>query len=261
MPKNILSSVRHKKRKRAFLRWILFFVVLIFVAVGIFWSLFFIEDLKIKDVAIETSSSKQKEILGYEIDRILSSKFFGVVPKNRIFSFQVEEVKDGLLSKFTNIETLEIERTSLSSILIFAKEREPVAVFCDEDCFFVDKSGLAYERAPIFSSGVLIKFMDKRSSEISKGKFIMNEEDFNKILEFKNKLEDSFSIKEIYLEDNNVCKFYLEEGWYITINIKDDVDYLFNNFSLFWEELSEKNSKDFEYIDLRFGKKVFFKWK
>jgi hypothetical protein len=73
--------------------------------------------------------------------------------------------------------------------------------------------------------------------------------------------ENGFDISKIILKDAGIREVYLKEGWYILLNDKNEPDQTFSNLELVLDqEIKEKRPK-LDYIDLRFGKKVFYKLK
>ena len=75
-------------------------------------------------------------------------------------------------------------------------------------------------------------------------------------------MEDkNFNAISVVLKDGDIYEIYLKEGWYVILNNENEPESSFNNLELvLGETVKEKRSK-LEYVDLRFGNKVFFKLK
>jgi len=266
MSHDILLSSRRIKRKRVIFRTSFLFFLLFLLLTGGVFGLFSIDSLKIKQVSIEGASVLSEEELREKVESILEAKIMNLFPQNRFFSFSSEKVKNILLEEFGRISEIEIKKNLSSSILIKVSERKPIALLCwnddeNETCFFVDKTGVLFEKAPLFSSGVFLKFFDDRKYGIKLGEkeLLINKESFQKILDFKKKVENFLLIEKIYLKDEGICEFYSTKGWYLILGIKDDWNLVYDNIVTLFEDTISKSDGDLEYIDLRFGNKVFFK--
>ncbi len=86
--------------------------------------------------------------------------------------------------------------------------------------------------------------------------------EFEKLRAFKDLLvKNDINIVKIVLMDEGMYEVYSKEGWYILLNTKNEPNPSFNNLKLVFDtQIKEKRLK-LEYIDLRFGQKVFFKLK
>ncbi|MCF7835906.1 MAG: FtsQ-type POTRA domain-containing protein [Candidatus Marinimicrobia bacterium] len=266
MTRSVLSSSRRTKRKRAFFRFsLLFFVLLILLSGGI-WGVFSVESLKIKGVSVEGVSVLSEKEIKETVESIMSANLFFVLPKDRIFTFSDKKTEDALLEKFGRISEIEIKRGLVdSTILIKIKEREPVALFCwdevEEECFFLDKDGLLFEKAPVFSAGVFLKFFDHRKygTSIGKKELSLSKDQLQKIIDFKKRLEPIFLVEKINLKEEGACEFYSTDGWYLILDIKNDWNLVYDNLITLFENEISKDGGNLEYVDLRFGNKVFFK--
>jgi len=266
MSRNILSSSIRVKRRRVVFRAFFFFLLLLLLLAGGVFGLFSIDTLKIKHVSIKGAFVLSERELSEKVESILESKILNIFPQNRIFSFPFEKTKNILLEQFGRIGEIEIEKNLDSSILIKISERKPTALLCwkegdSENCFFVDKEGYLFEKAPLFSAGVFLKFFDDRKygTRLGEKEFLISKKTFQRIFDFKKRLEQFLLIEKIHLKDEGVCEFYSTNGWYLVLDIKNDWNLVYDNLITLLENTVSKNDKDLEYIDLRFGNKVFFK--
>ena len=131
-----------------------------------------------------------------------------------------------------------------------------------EECAFVDEKGFIFGPAPTFSGTIFPKFFDKRGQPSAIGKEMIPETEFQKLRSFKELLaKNDINVAKIILQDEAIYEVYSKEGWYILLNAKNEPNPSFNNLKLVLDtQIKEKRLK-LEYIDLRFGKKVFYKLK
>jgi len=261
--RNILTASKRAKRKKFFLRLFFVFLFLLLAAVGGIIGLFQIDGLKIKSVSITGNSFLSEQELLSQVNSVMDEKVFGLIPKDRIFFFLDAEVTANLFEKFGRLAKVKIEKKYPSFVSIEVQERMPIAVLCEKSgktCFFLDETGFIFEKAPFFSAGVYLKFFDERQVELEEGRFLLPREIFGRLLVFKERLENISKPLEIYLKGDGVYEIHTEAGWYLIIDEKDDWDAVYNNFVSFYGEIMKsRNKKDIDYIDLRFGNKVFYK--
>ncbi|MDD5032542.1 MAG: FtsQ-type POTRA domain-containing protein [Candidatus Pacebacteria bacterium] len=265
----ILASRKRAKRKKLFLR----LALLSFSAFSIIFAAAFFffraEKFRITEIKISGLENISEEEIRKEAESFLSANILKVFPANNFFLFSEKKTQDKFLAKFTRAVSVSVEKDYPSSLSINIEERSPVALFCEaggKECFFADNTGYIFEKAPFFSAGVFLKFFDERTAEnLSVGKTLLEREEFEKMIGFARRISNSvFPICEIHFVKDGVCEFWDEDGVKIIINEKDDFNLIFANLETAFSEIFEKEkktAKDAEYIDLRFGNKVFFKWK
>ncbi|MFC1756561.1 cell division protein FtsQ/DivIB [Patescibacteria group bacterium] len=270
MSRNVLSSAKRKKRKRLFLRAFLLWLFVVLFLFGVIFFLFFLDNFKIKEVVFTGASSFWEKELGEIINKTLSAKTFFVIPNNRIFSFPANKTQTALLDKYSQLKSLRISRKFFSGLDVVVEERVPVAIICtelneDKECSFLDRTGYIFEESPLFSPGVFVRFVDFRPIQPQIGENLLEENDFRDILNFKDKLADVFRVSEIYLKPEKVFELYPEkegdqfEGWYLIFDSRDNLELLYDNLEVFLKEDVSRSLAEIEYVDLRFGNKIFFK--
>lgn len=263
MPKDVLASSKRFRRKKILKRLLFVSVLLLFIFFGGFVGLFFINDLKVNLISVHGSSIFLKDRVEFEIKNILSSRFLLFVPQDRIFSFSEKKMEALLYVEFPELSGVSVKKDFPSTVIVEIKEREPVAVLCEENnrtCFYLDKTGFIFDQAAFFSSGVFLKFFNEREEQLQIGNFLLDQELFRRLLKFKERTDSLIKISEIYLKPEGIYKLQTFEGFYLILDGEDDWDIAFSNFDVFLKEITkEKNIKDIEYIDLRFNNKVFYK--
>jgi hypothetical protein len=159
------------------------------------------------------------------------------------------------------------------------EERNPAALLCAGSnatgtdsgaisCSFMDENGFIFQPAPSFSGGIFVKFIDQRQATSSSienaaiGKETISEPELQKLLSFEKLLgSQAITVSKIILKKNGEYEIYLKEGWYILLNSKNEPNPSFNNLLLVLDSNIKEKRPQLEYIDLRFGNKVFFKYK
>jgi hypothetical protein len=227
-------------------------------------SLFYVERLKIKDVIVEGVETVNRDALVSEVRGVLNEKTLWFIPKDRLFLLPKEEIKSVLTDKFIKIKTVELPDKFNQALIVLVKERKPRALLCDLDnknCAFLDETGFVYEEAPFFSSGIFPIFTDHRDQKPVVGGFLLGEKETERVLRFINTVEEKHPVSRVCIKEGGVYEIYTEIGWYLILESEDDWELVYDNLTVSLSELLEKDQERLDYIDLRFGNKVFYKWK
>ena len=226
------------KKKKSILRSRLFwYSTLILTITGIiFYYLFFSKTFQIKEVVV----------VGEEV--ISENKIKEIVPKENIFLIDISKIRTNILENFLPIANVDIKREFPDKLNIIITERVAVGIWCEqENCFLIDKDGVAFERAlPEIN---LIKIFSQKE--------LLKKEKIEQIL----KIQQELNRKEIQLKWAKIVSeerlnVKTTENWEIYFNLmRDDFSkQIFNLGIIMREKISPERRKNLEYIDLRFDK-------
>ena len=149
-----------------------------------------------------------------------------------------------------------------------------------QKCYFMDENGYIFDEAAYFSGGVYFKFYGKISEdgdlskrESSPAGSYFAKENFYKFVLFK-KILENMGLKPValYQEDNGDIKFFLSRenslsmGPEIILKVNSDFQKVAENLetALGTEPLQSNFKNKYSsllYIDLRFGNKVYYKFR
>jgi len=247
----IKKRLRIKKKKPFFKKlafWISFFSILILA--GVFYILFFSNIFKIKEVQISGEVRIQKE----EIEKF----FREMVGGKNIFLIRPDIIRNEALKNFPRISSLEFKRKFPSGLIFKILERKEVAVFCQRDCYLIDKEGIAFEKGE--KEGILRIEKENLENEIGLGEKLVEKEILEKILEISEKSGLKIEKLSIVSEDN--LQFQTLEGWKFYIDPQKSIDWQLTKLKVAIENAIPKEKiQDLEYIDLRFGNFAYPKYK
>lgn len=266
----ILQSPRAAKKKRNRRLVILAVVVSVIavILVGVYF-LFRAQFLIIKDVTVLgtevldplTVSQKTKE-------NILGSYYF-FVPKNNIVFYPKKLIEENLRTNFPRIDNLDVKINS-NILNITIKEKSSFALWCGtESCYFIDSTGFIFSKAPEFSGNVYKIFSGLIEEDESDGALRKQFLSENMIMSLK-KVYDTLDALDVNISRINVLslketKLSTPGGVVFIVDITKISDETIENLQsvLASDEFRKKMPllKGVEYIDLRFGGKVFFKLK
>lgn len=140
----------------------------------------------------------------------------------------------------------------------FAKRRASI----DEDCYFVNEFGIVFSLEPELHEYTLLK-LHNVINEGPIGSVYVSQEFFSTIVAFEKTLAEKLSIhlRDIYTEDESTYQFVTKEGPSLLVDSTDDYVKVADNLATVMEldAINEAQFGNIEYIDLRFGNRVFYK--
>lgn len=264
-----------KKRKRKFIRIsisILFFIVLI----GVLSYISHRKEFRINRVNLFGGVLITEEEIEKETFRYLNGNYLWLFPKNNSFLYPKNSLEDHLKEVFKRIDTIDISKKGFQRLSVNISERKHFAVWCsglpttetlDEDCYFMDKNSTIFASAPNFSGDAYFKYYGNIVDENPIGKeFIASSTKFYEIANFVNSIKE-LSLRPLYITAKGHDEFSakLSGGGEILFDTKEPLVKVSENLLLLLgtDELSrlDRSRLPIQYIDLRFGNKLFYKLK
>lgn len=262
--KDILSSSKKIKRKRKVLKLFFSLVVLAVLLVGAV-ALARVDKFRVKEIKLESENKLLNSQASKAVAEVIAGQYLNILPKDNIFLLPQKEIALMLAEKFPRIKSTEIEVKLPNTLSIKCDERKQEALLCyGKECGFLDKSGFVFEKAPYFSGDGYLKFIDEKgeSASLAIGKNIIEAGQFEKIMEIINlNNKGGIATAKVFIKSDTFFQLQTKEGWKILISDKNEPQITFDNLSLALAEKIKSQRKNLEYIDLRFGNKVYFKYK
>ncbi len=259
-----------RSRREEWLRSIVWGALITALIIAVWWGLtrpvFLIS-------AIEISGNKviAADDLQNQITESLAGNQWLVVPKRSIFFYSQKNLTAEVLSAFPRIQKVDLALTREGQLQVAVTEREAVMLACraaveKKDCWFVDNTGQLFNPAPLFSDHVYFEFYEPLPSAPLGQQLMPNFNNFyrfwlgaNKVL--ANDLGKDTTIYRGELGEAGDIKLMVND-WQIIINQSQSAADLINNLDsvLGSDELKGKTGQ-LDYLDLRLGRKVFYKFK
>lgn len=249
-----------KRAKRRFARRIFYVVAVISFFAASAYFLFFSNFFVIKNVAVNGNY--------FIASAILIKKFQEQSAGNLIF-FDLMLGREQLLKEFPRLDDVQIRKKYPNKLVIDVKEKEIEEILCHdeqgkEQCFFIDKNGIMFERASGIEGFLIMKILDLRKIYFKIGDKVLNQE----FLGFVQKLKQNFP----RLFDFNINALELEhpsqkevtvriDNWRAIFDVFGDAEkQLFVLKQVLEKEIKEDINK-LDYIDLRVEGRAYYKLK
>lgn len=277
--RDILKSSRREfsRRKTKLLVFKSIIGLLIFVLLGalLSWGSRN-EKLLIKGVRVEGNETISAEEVLKIAENKISGKYLFLFPKNNFSIYPGGAIAREILDKMKKVKTVETKIVDGNILSVKVYERKPSYIWCPGEfltenttsgnqCYFLDEQGFSFSEAPRFSGPVFFEiYASSTSGNEFIGKYPFESALFKKLILFKNALtEINLPATELIRMGDGDFKFVLKAGGAVLINEKNDINISLRNIVSAKKALEDsgKNINLIEYIDLRFGNKVFYKFK
>lgn len=263
--KAILETPNRKRRKRRrIIQRVIFLVVIVVLFVWGIVSLLRIDALQVTDVSVVGAREVDPTVLHAEAAAEAAGEQYPFIPKSFFLFYPRQTIIASILASHSEIDSVKMRRRGFKGMEITISERTPRAVYCLSSCFYVDIDGLVYRTAS--SSDGYVRFRDLRpeyqdASPI--GRTLLDKETFKDIVEFSGKLGSvGMHLLEVQIQPGGDLRIDTREGM-LVISAKEPIPAQFEFLKTALSQPMFKNADgsvhSFDYIDLRFGKKIFYR--
>jgi cell division septal protein FtsQ len=243
------------KRKKSFLKNTFFwkvFAISFFVLAVLFYLFFFL--FQAKEILVEGQKTIEKERIENLVREKIENKVLFFRTKS-LFLIKKDIIEKEIKQNFPKVKKVQISFRLPDKIRVLIFEREPLAIFCKEECYFIDDEGILFEKENNKSQNLLrIYTQDEK----------IDAQALLKILDFQKKIENEFSIKieNAKLLSQEEVIFTTSENWQIIFNPKGDLNWQLVKLRLLLErEIPAEKRKNLDYVELRFDNLAPFKYK
>ncbi len=288
---SVLNSPRLlelKRKKNKILRKKILIYLSIFVAILI--GLSFLskwQKLNIIDIQISGNKVIETNLIEEVAKEKISGDYLYFFPKTNFLLYPRTQIEESLALKFKRLTDISVKVINPQKLEISVSERIPLYTYCgltppdtsdekavhEQKCYFLDKEGYIFDEAPYFSGEVYLKLYGVVSGdgENPSGSYFF-QTNFSKLITLKDNL-DKIKIKPsaFFIEDNGdmhilLSSGVLKKGPEILLKADADFEKVVENLQSILS--TEPLQSDFKskyssllYIDLRFGNKVYYKFR
>lgn len=238
------------------------------------------DEILISEIIVEGEEVISEETIKEFTNTELSKKYLWSIPKKNAFLYPRKKIESGLSEQFKRLDSVSVGRSSLKALTVSIEERKERYLWCGAElvktrtsatqCYLSDSGGYIFSEAPYYSGSLFFEFYGGLSEEPATGPVggtILTEEKFSVLISFIEKLgELGLAVQKISVKADGDYELYLEGGGKVLINSKNDIAKGLENLSIALESdpLKKKMVEEragLDYLDVRFGNKVFFKFK
>jgi cell division septal protein FtsQ len=284
----LLQLIKH--RHRIVFKKIAFSLLGLLAFMGLVVYISRLGSLNVSDIEVVGNKVIDTAAIKAVAEQQISGKYLRLFPKTNILIYPQNNIKNELQDKFKRLQNIKISILNNRVLQISVAERSSKYIWCianaplqvessttdnnNQKCFYLDEDGFVIDEAPFFSGNVYFKFYGSSSLNINtpQGPYFFKQ-NFKQLISFSNVLTGmSLNPVAIYIGDNDDIEVYLSNGPSALLGPKimftsdSDFQNVAENLetALTTEPLaSEFKSKYLSllYIDLRYGNKVYYKFR
>jgi cell division septal protein FtsQ len=221
-------------------------VVLILIAGGGAYLVFFTDKLEIKDITITGLNTIEQDVVLAQV---------GSQTRN-IILFDSRELEAGLLSQYPVFKSIRVSKEFPHKLTVDVIERKPAGIWCViEDCRYFDDEIKTWGPAVKSSGFLLLTVNDERL-----GEFNIDKEFFDAIRQVAAGLSNP-TIRSVSIPEGSFdeLRIYTDKSFYIIFsldsNIKDQLEVL----KIFLDERSKDPGFSPQYLDARIDGRIYFR--
>lgn len=227
-------------------------------------------EVTLRTIAIEGGTTVSHEVVRDKVESILAGTYALLIPHRFAFMFPETQIANAI-NTIPRVHNAVVERTSRTELSVRFEEYMPYALWCDfialdasttPSCIFVDAQGFAYADAPPLLGETLLRFVVE-GKKPEKGTSIYNANTLAHYRSFSDAIAQNHKHRLSAITETTDGDLILHLSGDVRVLITKDsaIETVFENIeSIFQaEEFKEKPLEGFEYIDLRFGNRVYIK--
>ena len=263
------SNLRMRRRKRRLIVAAILtsFVLTVFGVVVTFTWLPFV---RIQTVTVVG----QKSVLASDIEQLaqeeLSGGYLYVFAKSNVFLYPKGFIHDKLLHQYPTFSSVQVRAKNFQTLGVTVVERQPVALWCGENvasssgCYVLDETGIVYAPAAIYSGDAYEKYYGHVTGDSLPQQYL-DPLRFHSLSEFVDALQKKGTarIQSVAVDESEDVHLKFDTDFTLIFTLDSETSDVFNRFELARTSDVFKTHKvsDFEYLDLRFGDKLYYKLK
>ncbi len=244
----------------------IFFGVSIFACIAIVLSVVWygtrLETFTISTISASGGVTIDAAEVAAVVDRELTGAYLKLIPKRFAFFYPEEKVLAAVV-QVERIKDVVVERVSNTEVSVTYDEYIPDTLWCSlkeqDACLFFDENGYAFAPAPVLRGESVVRYYTlERDIEQKAQPFLPI--DYATTKEFTKLLRDiGWFVTKIEVSSTRDAFYTLAQGGELRTTLAEAAATPFDNLAaiLQSEEFSDIKPGSFQYIDLRFGSRVF----
>lgn len=258
------------RKRQARLAGVMAVVVIVLMTIGAVSLISYLPRFSVQNVVIQGTQDVDPSLIQNYIATLFAAEPHSFLSHRNIFLYPRTEVEQGIVNAFPRVHTVTITRPSFWSteLDVAVTERDPYALWCDsgDACYLMDQGGL------IFASAASTTIADVPSHYVFEGGIATGTIPIGQqyvsahlpgIIELLDQLgRAGFTPSGASVDDDSDFSIQFTDGSRLLASYGEDPGTLTKNLQIVLSSDALRNeSGQVDYIDLRFGDKVYFRLK
>lgn len=241
---------------------------------GVSW-VSYLPQFNVSEISVSGAEDIKEEVIIRSVETVLDDGSYHILSRRNIFLYPREALEDTIVKSFPPVKSVRITRPSLfaTNIVVTIEEREPFARWCRADeagCYFMDNTGFIYAPAG-GNTGTTTPQANPAERYVFRGDIASSTDPIGQsfvqahlpgllsLLKFLGQAGFTALGAEVDGQDVFVR---LQESFLLKASFGADAGTLVKNLELVLSsEVLQGKREELEYVDLRFGNRVYYKLK
>lgn len=274
------GKLAKKKRQTLYLKG---FAILVLLASSVAGSVYGLSrsEIIIHNISVSGTEALVSGDIRAVAESELAGKYLFLFPKKNILLYPQGGIEAAILDVYKRVKSVEVSRSGLQEVSIQIEERKPFAAWCrkqkevfedgvsddvsnvTESCYFLDDGGYIFAEAPRFTGDVYFRYYGLLEEGSPIGVQYLNKSQFQELSFFLNAAK-RLEVHGVSLSTSDAdFELTLEGGAKILFGKDQNFTDVYNNLeaALSSDTFKESSFSNVEHIDLRFGNRVFYRFR
>jgi len=267
------SQVRARRRGRRARIALLLAALFLALCVGVVWFLH-ASFVRVVVVNISGAESITAAQVTDAVHAAISGAYLSIIPRDSIFFYPKRSIEADLLNSFPSLKSAIVHAENFDSISVAIGERHPQALWCGAEassssCALMDEGGVVYGHAADFSGDAYTQYFGA-AEPLRPGAELpmqyLTKEQYSALYALVaaiEKTQPGDTVVQVVVDDGGDVRAHFQQDFFLLFSINDKGADIYERFTLALtaEPFTTHALTDFEYLDLRFGDKLYYKLK
>lgn len=218
--------------------------------------------LTIKDISVVGGETVEHAVIEQIVKDKISGSYLKIIPRAFAFTYPHEEVVSAI-SSIPRVKDVRVVRRGGTALFVEFSEHTPQALWCAAEdmnnCYFFDDNGYAFSKAPGLIGGSFLR-VTAIGKQPQENMSPFSEEEYRRLVELRDKFAAAkWFVSRADIDAAGDAFLTIVDGGEFKVSLKQPADETVSNLLtvLGSQQFTHIKPGNFEYIDLRFGSKVF----
>jgi len=263
-PRYISDTLKQKKKKVKKIKMYFFIFLIVLFFLGILY-LFQIPQIQITETKISGNSFVTTQEIQDKANSILHSKIAWIIPRSNIFIFP-KKTLEKMIKENPAIIDVRVRKDLFKKITIDIVEQEKEALYCTSfdrtNCFYLNNEGFIYSQVTEYIVPEQESIIYLEGDQKALKEYVFEKDLYVGVMSFiKSSARYGIPLSHAYVKSDAILEFQTRSGSRLLTSRYDDLQKDFSNFIALIDQkvITIDQLGQIEYVDLRFGNKVFYK--
>ncbi len=265
------SRVRAKRRKRR-ITFVSIIVLLFLLVLGGLVGLSHAGFLRITSIEVSGEQTMSAASVQDIVQSTIAGSYWHLFAKNNIFLYPKSKIEAALPAAMPVIASAEVHTVNFYTIEVSIVERQPKALWCGEsveasstNCLLLDQQGVAYAPSANFSGDAYKRYFGALSGSSTPLQYLTPASfiSLDALVDTLAQNQPQDAIVSVSADTNSDVHVGFASGFTLLFALSQDGGDVYQHFLLALQSDPFKGHTiaDFEYLDLRFGDRLYYKLK